>query len=38
MRVGNGERITTLAIAGAEVAFKIHAPQLIRARDQRERL
>jgi hypothetical protein len=38
MRVGDGERIAALAIAGGEVAFEIHAPQLIRTREHRERL
>jgi hypothetical protein len=37
MRVCDGERITALAVAGGEVAFEIHASQLIRASDQRER-
>jgi sRNA-binding carbon storage regulator CsrA len=36
MRVGDGERIASLAVAGDEVAFEIHAPQLIRTHDQRE--
>jgi hypothetical protein len=30
--------ITTLAVASGEVAFEIHAPQLVRTRDLRERL
>jgi hypothetical protein len=38
MRVSDRERITALAVAGGEVAFEIHAPQLIRTRHQRERL
>jgi hypothetical protein len=38
MRVGDGEWIASLAVAGGEVAFEIHTPQLIRTRDQRERL
>ena len=38
MRVGDGEWIAAFAVAGDEVAFEIHAPQLIRTRDQRERL
>src|SRR5277367_5394921 len=38
MRVGDGERITALAVAGSEVTFEIHAPQLIRPRHQRKRL
>jgi hypothetical protein len=38
MRVGDGKRIASLAIAGGEIAFEIHAPQLIRTRDYRERL
>ena len=38
MRVRSGERIAALPVAGGEVTLKIHAPQLIRTRDQRERL
>jgi hypothetical protein len=38
MRVGDGEGIAALSVAGGEVAFEIHAPQLIRTCDQRERL
>jgi hypothetical protein len=34
MRVGDDERITALAVAGGEVAFEIHAPQVIRTGDQ----
>jgi hypothetical protein len=30
MRVGDGERIAALAVAGGEVAFEIHAPEVIR--------
>src|SRR6266436_1453294 len=37
MRVGDGKRIASLAVASGEVAFEIHAPQLIRTRHQRER-
>jgi hypothetical protein len=33
----DGEGIATLAIVCGEVAFEIHAPQLIRTRDHRER-
>ena len=38
MRVSDGERIAAIAVAGGEVAFEVHAPELIRTRDQRERL
>jgi hypothetical protein len=38
VRVGDGERITALAVAGAEVSFGIHAPLLIRTRNQGKRL
>jgi hypothetical protein len=33
MSVGNGKWIAALAVAGGEVAFEIHAPQLIWTRD-----
>jgi hypothetical protein len=38
MRIRDGERIATLAVAGGKVILEIHAPQLIRPRNQRERL
>jgi hypothetical protein len=37
-RVGDGEGIASLAVAGGEVALEIHAPQLIWTSDHRERL
>jgi hypothetical protein len=34
--VRDGDRVTSLSIACGEVALEIHAPQLIRASDQRD--
>jgi hypothetical protein len=34
MRVCDGERIATLAVAGGEVTLEIHAPKLIRTGDR----